>query len=134
MLKILNLKVLNQLKNYIVGNMIINFIRCYGWYDGEPGFENKHDLAPNGSSTFLEEDSSSKLLFGDLFIVCMDDKKIYKDFTVSDYSLFYEEINEGFDDCLSEDDDDDGYDEEVFSEDNIGKIMIILMMRIAIMI
>lgn len=93
------------------------FIRCYGWYDGEPGFENKHELAPNGSSTFLEEDSSSKLLFGDLFIVCMDDKKIYKDFTVSDYSLFYEEINEGFDDCLSEDDVDDGYGEEVFSED-----------------
>ena len=29
-----------------------------------------------------------------------------------DYSLFYEEMNEGFDDCLSEDDD-DGYDEEV---------------------
>ena len=32
-------------------------IKCYGWYDGEAGFENKHELAPNGSSTFLEEDS-----------------------------------------------------------------------------
>lgn len=94
-----------------------NFIKCYGWYDGEAGFENNHELAPNGSSTFLEENSSSKLLFGDLFIVCMNDNKSYKDFCVSDYSVFYEEMNEGFDDCLSEDDDDDGYDEEIFSED-----------------
>ena len=90
---------------------------CYGWYDGEAGFENKHDLAPNGSSLFLEEDSSSKILFGDLFIISMNDKKSYNDFTVSDYSLFYDEMNEGFDDCLSEDENDDGYDEEIFSED-----------------
>ena len=26
-------------------------------------------------------------------------------------------MNEGFDDCLSDDDDDDGYDNEIFSED-----------------
>jgi len=94
-----------------------SFIKCYGWYDGDAGFENKHDLAPNGSSLFLEEDSSSKILFGDLFIISMNDKKSYNDFTVSDYSLFYDEMNEGFDDCLSEDENDDGYDEEIFSED-----------------
>ena len=51
-------------------------IKCYGWYDGESGFENKHELAPNGTSTFLEEDSSSKLLFGDLFILCIDNEKL----------------------------------------------------------
>lgn len=93
-----------------------NFIKCYGWYDGEAGFENKHELAPNGLSSFLEEDSTSKLLFGDLFIICMNENNSYKDFTVSDYSVFYEEMNEGFDDCLSESDD-DSYDEEIFSED-----------------
>lgn len=95
-----------------------NFVKCYGWYDGDAGFENKHDLAPNGLSNFLEEESSSKLLFGDLFIVCNDNNKNYRDFTVSDYSVFYEEMNEGFDDCLSDDDNDDGYDKEEFSEDS----------------
>ena len=43
-------------------------ITCYSWYDGESGFENKHDLPPSGISSFLEEDSSEKLLFGDIFI------------------------------------------------------------------
>ena len=28
-------------------------ILCYGWYDGEHGFENKHELPPNGVSNFL---------------------------------------------------------------------------------
>ena len=44
-------------------------IICYGWYDGEAGLENKHDLPPSGISSFLEEDSSTILLFGSLFIV-----------------------------------------------------------------
>ena len=42
-------------------------IECYGWFDGEAGFENKHELPPSGHSTFLEE-SSCQLLFGDLFL------------------------------------------------------------------
>jgi hypothetical protein len=86
-------------------------IKCYGWYDGESGFENKHELAPNGTSTFLEEDSSSKLLFGDLFILCLDAEKKYNDFGVDDYSMFYEIINEGFDNC-SDTEDSDGYSDE----------------------
>ena len=24
------------------------FLRCYGWYDGDAGFENKHELPPGG--------------------------------------------------------------------------------------
>ena len=44
-------------------------IICYGWYDGDSGFENKHELIPNGISDFLEEDSSEKLLFGDIFLI-----------------------------------------------------------------
>ena len=41
---------------------------CYGWYDGQAGFENKHDL-PSGISKIIdEEDNDKKLLFGDIFI------------------------------------------------------------------
>ena len=43
-------------------------ILCYSWYDGEAGFENKHDLPTGGKSDFLEEDSSVKILFGDIRI------------------------------------------------------------------
>ena len=90
-------------------------IKCYGWYDGDAGFENKHELCPNGSSNFLDEDSSSKLLFGDIFILAFNTENKCCDFTVSDYSLFYEYINEGFDDCNS--DSDDSLLTEEFSED-----------------
>ena len=38
-------------------------------------FENKHDLIPNGNSSFLcDEDSSEKLLYGDIFILCSNKK------------------------------------------------------------
>ena len=40
----------------------------------------------------------------------------YTDFCVSDYGMFFEIMNDGFDDIDSEDSD-DGYDEESFSED-----------------
>ena len=30
-------------------------VHCYGWYEGEAGFENKHDLIPGGISDFLED-------------------------------------------------------------------------------
>ena len=93
-------------------------IKCFGWYDGESGFENKHELAPNGTSTFLEEDSSSKLLFGDIFILCIDNEKIYHDFGVDDYSMFYEIINEGFDDC-SDTEDEDSFDSGDEEEEDI---------------
>jgi len=107
-----------DLKELYMWKYELNTIKCYGWYDGESGFENKHNLAPNGSSTFLEEDSSSKLLFGDIFLICLDKEKNYIDFCVTDYSIFFDIMNEGFDDCNSEDDDDDGYDKEVFEEDS----------------
>mgnify|MGYP004005540103 CR=1 FL=1 len=92
-------------------------IKCYGWYDGESGFENKHELAPNGTSLFLEEDSSSKLLFGDLFILCIDNDKKYHDFGVDDYSMFYDIINEGFDDCSDSGEDSDEDSEDSGDED-----------------
>ena len=44
-------------------------------------------------------------MFGDLFIVLFDSKQKIKHLSVSDYSCFYEFINEGFDDCESDIDD-----------------------------
>ena len=81
-------------------------IICYSWYDGESGFENKHDLPPGGISSFLEEDSSEKLLFGDIFICKIKDKQII-DFDIADYSEFYNDIFGGFDECEI----DDSYEE-----------------------
>lgn len=76
---------------------------CYGWYDGEAGFENKHDLPPSGSSSFIETDSSEQLLFGDIFIVKICKSK-YSQLTITDYSDYYNQLFGGFDDCNSSDD------------------------------
>ena len=84
-------------------------IKCYGWYDGEHDCVNKHELIPYGSSKFLEDDSSTILLYGDIFLLCYDNNKII-DFCVTDYAEFYEEINEGFDDCDSDEYDSDDSD------------------------
>ena len=73
-------------------------IKCLGWYDGEAGFENKHDLPPGGGSSFLEEDSSEKILFGDIFIIKTKENKI-SNINISDYGEFYNVIFGGFDDC-----------------------------------
>ena len=80
-------------------------ILCYGWYDGQAGFENKHDLPPSGISDFLYDDDSSdkKLLFGDIFIVLSLDGT-FKDIDVSAYANYYELLFEGFDECNTSDD------------------------------
>lgn len=77
--------------------------KCYGSYDGEPGLENKHELPPNGISNFLEEDSSEKLLFNDIFILRFKQDKLI-DTTISDYGEFYNLVFNGFDDCISDSD------------------------------
>ena len=48
----------DSLKELYTWNYENTKIICYSWYDGEAGFENKHDLPPGGISSFLEEDSS----------------------------------------------------------------------------
>jgi len=93
-----------------------NTIKCYGWYDGEAGFENKHDLIPNGNSSFLEENSSEKLLFGDIFILCFKKEKII-DYCVSDYAELYNFIFDGFDDCSDEENISEEEDEEEDKEE-----------------
>jgi len=89
-------------------------VHCYGWYDGENGFENKHDLPPSGKTTFLDSDSSEQLLFGDIFILKMENGK-YCNFEISDYGEFYNLSFGGFDDCESMDDNDSlvGEEEEI---------------------
>ena len=79
---------------------------CYGWYDGQAGFENKHDLPPSGISDFIDDDDSSdtKLLFGDIFISLIENDT-FKDIDVSSYANYYEILMDGFDDCNTSDDD-----------------------------
>ena len=111
---------ISELYNWTHENKLIS---CYGWYDGDAGFENKHDLKPGGNSTFCDEDSSDKLLFGDIFIVCFNKKtNKYEDYCVSDYGIFYGIMFEGFDDCESEEesvesDEPDTEDEEFIVKD-----------------
>jgi hypothetical protein len=76
-------------------------IICYGWYDGEYGFENVHDLPQSGKSEFIEEDSSIKKLFGDIFILKYNVN--YLDINISEYSVFYSDQYDDFGDYNSED-------------------------------
>jgi hypothetical protein len=90
---------------------------CYGWFDGESGFENKHDLLPNGISSFLEEDSSEILLFGDIFILMLENKK-YINLEVSHYGEIFGILCGGYDECESDDySDEDDISETPNSED-----------------
>jgi len=99
-------------------------IKCFGWYDGTHDCINKHELIPYGSSKFLEDDSSTILLYGDIYLLSYYDNKA-TDFSVSDYANFYNEINDGFDDCDTDDNDDDTeeeYNDGIDNEDNEYKI------------
>ena len=80
-------------------------IHCFSCYEGEAGFENKHDLPPFGKSDFLESDSSEQLLFGNIFILKMINGK-YVNFEISEYGEFYNIAFGGFDDCDNDCDND----------------------------
>ena len=94
-------------------------IKCYGWYDGNHDCVNKHELIPYGSSKFLEDDSSTILLYEDIYLLSCDNNNKIIDFNVSDYANFYNEINEGFDECDSDDETDDYEEEEINEEEDI---------------
>jgi hypothetical protein len=110
-----------------------NIIHLYGWFEGNAGFENKHEVLPSGESSFLEKESSEILLYGDIFITCTKQKKLI-DIDVSGYGEIYSNLYEMDDDCSlgdedsfdeDEDDDemkdfivDDKSDEEVESENS----------------
>lgn len=93
---------------------------CYGYYDGSHGFENKHELPPNGISDFLDDDdnSSTKLLFGDIFLSLFHTKdKKFIDCCVSDYGVYYEQLFEGFDECNTSDDEEESEEETMNTDD-----------------
>ena len=113
----------NKIKELYLWKYENDIIKCYGWYAGNNGFENKHDLPPNGSSHFLEIDSSKQMLYGDLFIVKYDNETKYKDISVTDYSLFYEcmiECDDYSDYSCEENNEteEDEYEETYISSDN----------------
>lgn len=81
-------------------------IKCYGWYNGDAGLENKHELVPYGTKQVKTiDDSETQLLFGDLFLVRKGNRLI--DFTVDECAMFYESILGGEDTCNSDDSDDE---------------------------
>ena len=110
-------------------------IICYGWYDGENGFENKHELPKSGNSEFIEEDSSIKKIYGDIFIFKYQNDN-YIDISISDYSVFYSSQYEDYsdydsgsdiidEDNLSEEDNDDILSKEyefINNDDNISEL------------
>jgi len=89
-----------------------NDICCFGWYDGDNGFVNSHDLPHGGKSDFLEEDSSEKIIFGDMFILRYKDDKVCP-ITISDYSVFYSDRFENFSNYGSDTEEDIEYNDEV---------------------
>ena len=89
---------------------------AYGWCDGEAGYENKHELLPNGYSDILTEDSNDILLFGDIFILKKVSNK-YSPINISEYGEIYLNMCEGFDDCSDESDLSSEEDEEYKEEE-----------------
>lgn len=69
------------------------FIKCYGFYDGDEIFINKHKLPFGGVSTFLEEDSSIINLYSDIFLLLFDKNDNLCNFNISDYSVYYDLYN-----------------------------------------
>ena len=84
---------------------------CYGWYDGEAGFENKHELPPGGASDFMDEDSSTQLLYGDIFILKYIGEEL-QSFDISEYGEFYNMSFGGFSD-ISDESDQESTDDEL---------------------
>ena len=81
-----------------------SMIQCYGCLEGKAGKENKHELPPSGEKMIETIDNSdTQLIFNDIFIVRVENKK-YLDFDVSEYGLFYNLCFQGFDECLSDED------------------------------
>ena len=106
---------INELIKIYYWNFEGSDICCYGWYDGDKGFENSHDLPHGGMSDFIEEDSSVKNLYGDIFILKYQSGRPV-DITISDYSVFYSDRFDNFSNYSSNNDDDINYDDIIITE------------------
>lgn len=93
---------------------------CYGWYDGEPGFENKHDLPSGGKSRFLDTDSATQLLYGDIFMISRTKDTIYS-LDIAGYGEFYSMMFGGFEDCESDEEIMESSEEEMEEAEDIGE-------------
>ena len=107
----------SQFKNLYEWNHDMKKIECYGWFDGDMGFENKHELIPNGNSSFLEEDSSEILLFGDIFILIKKNNKII-DLDIATYGEIFSILYGGFDDCNTSDEEESDEGEDIPDTDD----------------
>ena len=107
----------SQFKLLYEWNHGIKTIECYGWFDGDAGFENKHELIPNGNSSFLEEDSSEILLFGDIFILIKENNK-YIDLDIAEYGEIFSILCEGYDDCNTSDEEESEEEEDIPDTDD----------------
>jgi hypothetical protein len=84
---------------------------CYGCIEGNAGNENKHELPPKGVLKLKGiGNSDTQLLFGNIYMI-KKDKKI-SNIDTSDYSVFYSTCFQGFDDCVSDEEEDEEDDEE----------------------
>jgi len=66
-------------------------------------------------SDFIEEDSSVKNLYGDIFILKYQSGRPV-DITISDYSVFYSDRFDNFSNYSSNNDDDINYDDIIITE------------------
>ena len=78
----------------------------WGWKEGKAGAENKHELPP------AADGSEAPLLFGDAVVL-----DTTGDFSVEQYSAFYEDALGGFEDLGSEEEDEAEEEEEVEEEE-----------------
>jgi hypothetical protein len=77
----------------------------WGWKEGKAGTENKHELPPDADG------SEAPLLFGDAVVLDTSG-----DFSVEQYSAFYEEALGGFEDLGSEEEEEEEEEEAEVEE------------------
>lgn len=88
-----------------------SIIKCYGLYSENYSNVNKHTLPPGGISNILNEESSSIMLSGNIYICCYKND-IITNYYISDYGTFYYVTNEqnDFEDTSSEPDIENDFD------------------------
>ena len=66
-----------------------NIIKCYGYYDGITEYKNSHQLPANGTSEFLEDNSSEITLYGNIFIIKLNKNNELLSYNINEYGEFY---------------------------------------------
>jgi len=107
--KLCKSKGLNKIKLLYEWKYNSSKIICYGWDEGLSCFLNKHKLPPHGISEFTDENSSSKNLYGDIFI--FKKNKNFTSINISEYGEFYNYMFDNMYDSI-----DDENDENINSE------------------